>query len=631
MKKIVKNSLFSIFLFLYNAGLSAQSLDSLQRHGIFTTITKLCQEEKWQEATQSANAAIQQATIRKSNQDIAHAQFLKGTIFQAQEKIDSAVTCFSEAILIFDKKNNDNPNFAQKYTAQTAALLASCYHAKYSYPEAIDYYQKALKIYELRQDSLALANILIEISLFYRDVTAYKNAFDYGFRALELHQKLNSNEMVSYDLLNIAIYYDETGDYDKALEYYFKVLDTKTGDFTTVYNNIASSYKNKKQYDDALIYVKKALTLSIETKQESNYGPYEATYCEILYLKNEKEQALTHGQNSLKYGRKDNQLDVIKAVSLILSQIYDEKGEKTKAYELYKEHIAARDSLNNELRGKDLIRKIALYDFEANQEEKVKEQLRKDAVASAEKKVLYGGLALMGLLAALIFRNFRREQKAKAEIAVEQQKSEELLLNILPKHVADELKARGEAEARSFEQVSVLFADFKDFTKVSEQVTPSELVGLINVYFSEFDRIITRHNVEKIKTIGDAYVCASGLSDEDPVAAATRLVQAAVEIQQFVETLKNQSISANKPYFEQRIGISSGSVVAGIVGLKKFTYDIWGDTVNIAARMEQNSEVGKINLSESTHQLIKNHFDCTYRGKIEAKNKGEVNMYFVNF
>jgi class 3 adenylate cyclase/lipopolysaccharide biosynthesis regulator YciM len=630
MKKIIYKGFFYSLIFLFSQGLRAQSLDSLQRFSISTNINKFVQEEKWQAALQLADNELSNATLRKSNQDQAFCNYLKGTIYKAHEKLDSAILFLTAANQIFDKNLNDNPDYAQKTTASVAALLGACYHEKYSYPEAIDFYQKALKIYEIRQDKSALASLLIDISLFYRDVGKFKNAFDYGFRALNLHQELKQNDMVSYDLLNIAIYYDETGEYDKALEYYFKVLDTKTGDLANTYNNIASTYKNKKQYDEALVFLEKALESALRNSQTEYLSLIEATFCEILFLKNQKEEALKHGLKSLEYGRNDNQLEVIKAVSLILSKIYEEKGEPIKAYSLYKEHIAARDSLNNELKDKDITRKIALYDFEANQQEKVKEQLRKDAIASAEKKALYGGLTLMGLLVALTFRNFRRERKAKAAIAIEQQKSEELLLNILPKHVADELKARGAAEARSYEKVSVLFADFKDFTKVSEQVTPSELVALINVYFTEFDKIITRYRLEKIKTIGDAYVCASGLNDEGVDDTGVRLIYAAIEMQHFIQILKEKALKENRPYFEQRIGISTGSVVAGIVGLKKFTYDIWGDTVNVAARMEQNSEAGKINISEATYELVKEHFDCTYRGKVVAKNKGEINMYFVN-
>ena len=214
------------------------------------------------------------------------------------------------------------------------------------------------------------------------------------------------------------------------------------------------------------------------------------------------------------------------------------------------------------------------------------------------------------------------------ELNSEKEKSDELLLNILPSETAHELKKEGKSKARSFEKVSVLFTDFKNFTKVSETLSAEELVETIHHIYSEFDNIIHNYNVEKIKTIGDSYMAAGGLpvsNDSNPVDT----VNAALEILDFIEREKRLKIAENKPFLEIRIGINTGPLVAGIVGKKKFAYDIWGDTVNIASRMESGGETGKINISGSTYEFIKDQFECTYRGKIHAKNKGEIDMYFV--
>jgi len=222
----------------------------------------------------------------------------------------------------------------------------------------------------------------------------------------------------------------------------------------------------------------------------------------------------------------------------------------------------------------------------------------------------------------------RRVEERTRELNSEKEKSDELLLNILPSETAHELKKHGKSKARSFEKVSVLFTDFKNFTKVSETLEPEELVETIHHIYSEFDNIIHKHNVEKIKTIGDSYMAAGGL----PIANDTNpqdVVNAAIEILHFIEQEKRLKIAVNQPYFDIRIGINTGPVVAGIVGKKKFAYDIWGDTVNIASRMESSGEPGKINISGSTYELVKDKFECTYRGKIQAKNKGEIDMYFV--
>ncbi len=216
-----------------------------------------------------------------------------------------------------------------------------------------------------------------------------------------------------------------------------------------------------------------------------------------------------------------------------------------------------------------------------------------------------------------------------AELREEKKKSDDLLLNILPAETAEELKKSGTTKAKDFSEVTVMFTDFKNFTAMSEKLTAQELVNEINYCYSAFDNIITKHGIEKIKTIGDSYMCAGGL----PVANKTNSVDtvtAAIEIRDFMLNEKLKREKEGKPFFEIRIGCNTGPVVAGIVGVKKFAYDIWGDTVNIASRMESSGEAGKINISGSTYELVKDKFTCTHRGKIEAKNKGMIDMYFVN-
>ena len=219
-------------------------------------------------------------------------------------------------------------------------------------------------------------------------------------------------------------------------------------------------------------------------------------------------------------------------------------------------------------------------------------------------------------------------ERQKDVIQQEKNKSDELLLNILPSEVADELKEKGYTTAKSFDEVTVLFSDIKGFTSIAERMTAQELVKEINTYFSAFDGIIQKYGLEKIKTIGDAYIAAGGLPEKNS-ATARNVIEAAIAMQQAVEKLKSERELLAKPYFELRIGIHTGPVVAGVVGIKKFQYDIWGDTVNLAARMEQSGVPGKINISQHTYELIKGQFRFVHRGKIEAKNKGEINMYFV--
>lgn len=217
---------------------------------------------------------------------------------------------------------------------------------------------------------------------------------------------------------------------------------------------------------------------------------------------------------------------------------------------------------------------------------------------------------------------------AQQEAEIERDKSEKLLQNILPKEVIEELKENGVVRPQLFESVSVLFTDFKGFTSIAEKMTPQELVSELGNCFSFFDSLMIRYRLEKLKTIGDSYMCAGGI----PKSNLTHAIDAtlvALEIQEFMSVLKNVKTEMGLPFWELRIGIHTGPLIAGVIGENKFAYDVWGDTVNTASRMESSGTVGKINISEVTYELIKDLFDCEYRGKVNAKNKGEVNMYYV--
>ncbi len=305
--------------------------------------------------------------------------------------------------------------------------------------------------------------------------------------------------------------------------------------------------------------------------------------------------------------------------------------EKRKVEEIAVQKEAELRNLSRE----KLIQQAALNEAKRLQAEtellvQQEKTLREREKAQTRLTAIAGGLAVLFLLILYVLgrRSKARIERQKKLVELERERSDELLFNILPKTIGEELKEYGKARARKFDQVSVLFSDFKNFTKISEALSPEELVEEIDRCFKGFDFIISQYpEIEKIKTIGDAYMCACGLNGDNTM--PDNLIRAAIEMQEFLQEQKLERMRLGKPYFEARIGIHTGPVVAGVVGVNKFAYDIWGDTVNIASRMESQCEEGRINISESTYNLVRYTFECSYRGKLEAKNKGAIDMYYV--
>ena len=251
------------------------------------------------------------------------------------------------------------------------------------------------------------------------------------------------------------------------------------------------------------------------------------------------------------------------------------------------------------------------------------------------------GLLVLGTIYGIMrYRIYTIEKREKAleslvkertkELEKEKQKSEELLLNILPQETAEELKRYGVAKAKRHELVTVMFSDFKDFSKISEHLEPEVLVSEIDFTFRAYDTIIDKYGLEKIKTVGDAYLCVGGIARSGDADEAVKVVKAALEIQEFLRVSGLEKKAKNEPYFEARIGIHTGPVVAGIVGIKKFAYDIWGDTVNVASRMETLGEVGKVNISGVTHALVKDQIECSFHGQYTENQQDNIDMYFVD-
>jgi len=252
--------------------------------------------------------------------------------------------------------------------------------------------------------------------------------------------------------------------------------------------------------------------------------------------------------------------------------------------------------------------------------------------ASNYQQLKYLGLGILGLILLLGYY-FRKKSdqlliSKNQSLLEEKKRSEDLLTNMLPAEVVRQLKTKGAAKARKYDAVSVLFSDFKGFSKIAETLSPEELVNELNHCFTVFDGITEKYRLQKIKTIGDAYMCVGGLYTRGGN-HVQRMVFAALEIQQFLADRKAKRMAQDQYFFEARIGIHTGPIVAGVIGRKKIAFDVWGNTVNVAQQMEHHGQVDKVNISGETFELVKERFVCESRGKITAKNKQEYEMYYV--
>ena len=284
--------------------------------------------------------------------------------------------------------------------------------------------------------------------------------------------------------------------------------------------------------------------------------------------------------------------------------------------------------LNMEFEREMLLDSIANVEKERILKLKHKEEVKKK---EAQRNIFIVAVCFAILIAIAIFSRLNYVKKSKARLQIEKDRSEHLLHNILPVEVADELKEKGYVDAQDFDKASILFTDFKSFTETASKLSPKELVEEINACFKAFDKIIERYGIEKIKTIGDAYMAAGGLPKPDAT-SIKKIILAGLDMQEFMLQRRLTNTSEDKPAFEMRVGIHIGPIVAGIVGIKKFQYDVWGDTVNIASRMESNGEVGKVNISHDAYQMIHKDPDFIFenRGNISVKGKGIMQMYFVS-
>ena len=483
--------------------------------------------------------------------------------------------------------------------------MGAVYHKSGDPDKAAASFEKSIELYrnpgitDNSKDDSPLADLLLNVGYFYLEGGELESASRYFEEAADVYQEVNNKNRFTYVRGNQGILNYRLGNYDLAENYLLEAIEGM--------------------------------------KADGNYEPiaeYQAYLAEIYKEKGDYRNAHNQATESLKLAQRLGMRDQISKSSLLLARIDEDLNNFKEANAHLNLHMQYKDSMDVEM--------VDMTRFELEKTEREKAQLEAEKLKSElelanqelkqkRQRTFLWAMAATALLLILIavgsYRRYRFIKNTNEIISRERDRSDTLLQNILPKQTAMELKKMGRVRAQRFDNVTVLFTDFKGFTTHAESMDPEKLVESIDYYFSHFDTIMDKYDLEKIKTVGDAYMCASGL----PFASAdhaSRVTEAALEILEFVENAKKDA-SKDQVRFDVRIGINSGPVVAGVVGTKKFAYDIWGDTVNIASRMESASDIGKINIAENTYELIKDQFECRYRGNIEVKNRGKLDMYFV--
>jgi adenylate cyclase len=522
----------------------------------------------------------------------------RGRAYYENGDYQNAMNDYMKAKYYFDKKNVRDEQFGV-----LLHFIGSVFKSQNHDSEALKWYKQIIELGREINSKLIEAEGLYLSADIYNMMGDLINDLQYSLAALEIYKDLKEYSMQELMYMNISHYYMHVDDWDLAKLYLDSSYHTSTlydSDYglSTLYRYYAKYYSAKGNYKKAIDFIDKAY-------DEADKSTY---------------------KRSLLLG------DVFRTEAWI----HYDFGQYKKAFESLDDYQYYWEKLINEQNSQIIHDLEARYQNEKKKKEIEllnKEKILSELALKASKQrsaFLIIGLILASIFILVIINRYRYIRKQKKIIEKEKQRSDELLLNILPAEVAEELKETGSTEAKMIEQVSVLFTDFKGFTQHSASLSPEVLVSEINECFSAFDEIMEEYGIEKIKTIGDAYMAAGGL----PVPNKTHVedvIEAAFAIQEYMDKTLAERKAKNKSFFEVRIGVHTGPVVAGIVGIKKFAYDIWGDTVNTASRMESNGEAGKVNISEYTYELLKNNPAYTFenRGKIKAKGKGELSMFFI--
>jgi len=573
-----------------------------------------------EEGLKYGEQALQLATKLDLKKEIAQANNNLGLNYQHMSDYPKALGYYFQAL-----KTDEEIGY-KKGSARVMGNIGIVYKIQGDYVKALDYFSRSLKIYESNEDKTGFANTQENIGNVYRLQGDYSKAIEAHSKAMDIYEKTGNKSGILITSVNIGTIYVKQRNYVMAIENFQNALQIseETGNkyqACVSLVNIGSTYISI--VSDTARYSSPGLEIAAgKYKQAASKSNVVIPTGKTALL----QKGIARLQDALAIANELRAQSAIKECYETLALAYRLMGNYKQSLEYSDKFRAIQDSLFSKENNEKIVKIEMKNEYDRQRmadslKAAVKENI---ATMQLQRQRTYTLMSIAGLFLLLGFSFFIVKERSKSE--KERKKSDDLLLNILPEEVANELKANGSTTAKHFDNVTVLFTDFVNFTSAGERLSPQQLIDELHTCFKAFDDITGKYGIEKIKTIGDAYLAVAGLPTAD-AKHAEHMVKAAMEINQF---MLDRIAKVGNRTFEIRIGLHSGNVVAGIVGVKKFAYDIWGDTVNTAARIEQNSEAGKINISQTTYELVKGTFTCTYRGEIEAKNKGQLKMYYVS-
>lgn len=571
------------------------------------TIPVICKKTQQliNEALKKANSAKRQLLLKQ-----------KTTVFQylslyyyRQGNLERCLDYINKSEIICKKSNY------QLGLAICMNIKGSILSIESSISQGLKLYLKAIQILQNENDYESYASALNNAGANYNDLGMHDSAYFYYNKSLEVRKHLGNNDGIANSLANLSYIFLEQKKITEAKQYLLRALELRK-----IVNNTSSL-------------------------AETYYG-----LCNLYWHEGNFEKAKEYAKISLKSAKSINDNQKISSAANYLSKIENKLGLYDSALVHYNVFINAKNTTqDNEIKERADKREIK-YQNEKKMILMKKKAEEEKALSEKDKEkellisyISAGGLSLTIIFAFIILGRLKISRKQKSTIedqkSLIEQKTQELtkthkenqnlLHNILPINTAKELiENNGKVRPKNYKLVTILFTDFKGFTTIAEKISIEELINDLGFLFEKFDKIVEKYNVEKIKTIGDAYMCAGGVPEEN-TSNPIDVVKAGLAIQKEMETFNANRLKQGKQIWELRVGIHTGPVVAGVVGVTKYSYDLWGDTVNIASRLESAGEVGKINISNATYELVKDRFNCEYRGKLEAKNKDNMDMYFV--